>query len=194
MLTERQQLCALIVSKSDRTPEAIGPILTMNGIGKILRAQSAGEARRTVMSRVVDIAIINTPLSDDFGIQLAIELSERNICVLTFVKGDRYEQIAYKLEEYGVITLAKPVDRASLVISVRMLKAMRAKLVKMETQRSSLESKMREIRLVNRAKLLLVERLSMTEEEAHRFTEKQAMDSCVKKGEIAENIIKTYEI
>ena len=194
MLTERQQLCALIVSKSDRTPEAIGPILTMNGIGKILRAQSAGEARRTVMSRVVDIAIINTPLSDDFGIQLAIELSESNICVLTFVKGDRYEQIAYKLEEYGVITLAKPVDRASLVISVRMLKAMRAKLVKMETQRSSLESKMREIRLVNRAKLLLVERLSMTEEEAHRFIEKQAMDSCVKKGEIAENIIKTYEI
>lgn len=194
MLTERQQLCALIVSKSDRTPEAIGPILTMNGIGKILRAQSAGEARRTVMSRVVDIAIINTPLSDDFGIQLAIELSERNICVLTFVKGDRYEQIAYKLEEYGVITLAKPVDRASLVISVRMLKAMRAKLVKMETQRSSLESKMREIRLVNRAKLLLVERLSMTEEEAHRFIEKQAMDSCVKEGEIAENIIKTYEI
>ena len=194
MLTERQQLCALIVSKSDRTPEAIGPILTMNGIGKILRAQSAGEARRTVMSRVVDIAIIHTPLSDDFGIQLAIELSERNICVLTFVKGDRYEQIAYKLEEYGVITLAKPVDRASLVISVRMLKAMRAKLVKMETQRSSLESKMREIRLVNRAKLLLVERLSMTEEEAHRFIEKQAMDSCVKKGEIAENIIKTYEI
>ena len=146
------------------------------------------------MSRVVDIAIINTPLSDDFGIQLAIELSERNICVLTFVKGDRYEQIAYKLEGYGVITLAKPVDRASLVISVRMLKAMRAKLVKMETQRSSLESKMREIRLVNRAKLLLVERLSMTEEEAHRFIEKQAMDSCVKKGEIAENIIKTYEI
>ena len=194
MLTERQQLCALIVSKSDRTPEAIGPILTMNGIGKILRAQSAGEARRTVMSRVVDIAIINTPLSDDFGIQLAIELSERNICVLTFVKGDRYEQIAYKLEEYGVITLAKPVDRASLVISVRMLKAMRAKLVKIETQRSSLESKMRERRLVNRAKLLLVERLSMTEEEAHRFIEKQAMDSCVKKGEIAENIIKTYEI
>ena len=194
MLTERQQLCALIVSKSDRTPEAIGPILTMNGIGKILRAQSAGEARRTVMSRVVDIAIINTPLSDDFGIQLAIELSERNICVLTFVKGDRYEQIAYKLEEYGVITLAKPVDRASLVISVRMLKAMRAKLVKIETQRSSLESKMREIRLVNRAKLLLVERLSMTEVEAHRFIEKQAMDSCVKKGEIAENIIKTYEI
>ena len=193
MLTERQQLCALIVSKSDRTPEAIGPILTMNGIGKILRAQSAGEARRMVMSRPVDIAIINTPLPDDFGIQLAIELSERNICVLIFVKGDQYEQITYKLEEYGAITLAKPVDRASLVLSVRMLKAMRAKLVKMETQHSSLESKMREIRLVNRAKLLLVERLSMTEEEAHRFIEKQAMDSCVKKSEIAENIIKTYE-
>lgn len=38
------------------------------------------------------------------------------------------------------------------------------------------------------------ENVRSTEEEAHHFIEKQAMDSCVKKSEIAENIIKTYEI
>ena len=50
-----------------------------------------------------------------------------------------------------------------------------------------------EIRSVNHAKWLLIERTNMSESDAHRYIEKQAMDSCVKKSEIAENIIKTYE-
>lgn len=194
MLTDRRRMYALVISKSDATSEAISPVLTANGFSGVFRAKNAGEGRRTVLSRPIDIAIVDTPLPDDFGIQLAVELSERNLCVLILVKGEQYEQISYKLEEYGVITMAKPTDRSSLTLSVRILKAMRVKLLRMEAQRSSLEKKMREIRLVNRAKLLLIERLSMTEEQAHRYIEKQAMDTCVKRSEIAENIIKTYEI
>ena len=51
---------------------------------------------------------------------------------------------------------------------------------------------MEEIRLVNRAKWLLIEQLRMTESEAHRYIEKQAMDRCVTKLSIAENIISMY--
>ena len=54
------------------------------------------------------------------------------------------------------------------------------------------EEKMSEIRLVNRAKLLLISELSMTEPEAHRYIEKHAMDRCVAKKQIAEEIIRTY--
>ena len=52
---------------------------------------------------------------------------------------------------------------------------------------------MEEIRLVNRAKWILIEQLKMTEAEAHRFIEKQAMDRCSAKREIALGIIKTYQ-
>ena len=52
---------------------------------------------------------------------------------------------------------------------------------------------MEEIRLVNRAKLLLMEHLKMSEAEAHRHIEKAAMDACVKRRNIAEQIIRTYE-
>ena len=51
---------------------------------------------------------------------------------------------------------------------------------------------MNEIRLVNRAKWLLISEVKMTEPDAHRYIEKQAMDLCVSKREIAEQIIKTY--
>ena len=50
-----------------------------------------------------------------------------------------------------------------------------------------------EIRLVNRAKWLLIGELNMTEQEAHRYIEKQAMDRCVTKRAVAEQILSTYK-
>ena len=51
---------------------------------------------------------------------------------------------------------------------------------------------MKEIRLENRAKLLLIQCLSMTETEAHRYIQQQAMDRHLSKREVIENIIRTY--
>ena len=49
-----------------------------------------------------------------------------------------------------------------------------------------------EIRLVNRAKWLLIEHQEMNESDAHRYIEKQAMDRCVTRRTIAEGVIKAY--
>ena len=51
---------------------------------------------------------------------------------------------------------------------------------------------MEEIKLVNRAKMLLMQNMSMTEQEAHRFIEKDAMDRGMKRTAVAEEIIKRY--
>ena len=51
---------------------------------------------------------------------------------------------------------------------------------------------MEEIRIVNRAKMLLMQNMSMTEQEAHRYIEKEAMDRSMRKTAIAEEIIRRY--
>ena len=51
---------------------------------------------------------------------------------------------------------------------------------------------MEEIRIVNHAKWLLISEIKMDEPNAHRYIEKQAMDRCISRREIAEEIIKTY--
>ena len=48
---------------------------------------------------------------------------------------------------------------------------------------------MEEIRIVNRAKWMLIDRLHLTEQEAHRMIEKRAMDRCVTRRVIAEEIL-----
>ena len=52
---------------------------------------------------------------------------------------------------------------------------------------------MEEIRIVNRAKWLLISELKMSEEDAHRYIEKQAMDRCITRRAMAESIIRTYK-
>ena len=49
-----------------------------------------------------------------------------------------------------------------------------------------------EIKQVNRAKMLLMQNLNMTEQEAHHYIEKEAMNRGLKKTSVAENVVKTY--
>ena len=51
---------------------------------------------------------------------------------------------------------------------------------------------MKEIRMINKAKWLLISQLKMDEPQAHRYLEKQAMDRCITKRQMAEEIIQIY--
>ena len=97
------------------------------------------------------------------------------------------------LPEYGILLVSRSSKVADLLSRVLPPKRY-SKIVTVPEERAvSMEEKMVEIRIVNRAKCLLIEQLRMTEEEAHRYIEKQAMDRCVTKRTVAENILSTYK-
>ena len=60
-------------------------------------------------------------------------------------------------------------------------------------QNQKLQDKLEEIRLINRAKCVLIQYLNMTEQQAHRYIEKQSMDLRQSRVVTAESILKTYE-
>ena len=53
--------------------------------------------------------------------------------------------------------------------------------------------KIEELRLVNHAKWILIDRFNMSEKESHRYIEKQAMDYCCSCREIAQGSMKTLD-
>lgn len=67
------------------------------------------------------------------------------------------------------------------------------KLRVLKLQTNTLRRKLNDTRLVSRAKLLLMTRLGMSEDEAHKYIEKTAMSTGAKRGEVAQSIIRTYE-
>lgn len=194
MIAKKAQHRVLIVSGSDKVFEFLVDLLPPNEFSPIVRANSCGEAKRLLLSSDYDLLLINTPLSDDFGLDLALDMSEGTMGVMLLVKNDMYEQVTYKAEERGIFTVAKPNNKATVYSAIKLLTAMTVRLKAMEKKARSLQDKMADIRAVNRAKLLLIEHLKMTEQDAHHYIEKQAMDLRASKREVAENIIRAYDI
>lgn len=73
------------------------------------------------------------------------------------------------------------------------LYAMSIRLRSLKDRTEGLKKQLDDSKLVNRAKMLLISRLGMSEMQAHKYIEKTAMDSCISKKEVAVRIIKTYE-
>ena len=159
----------------------------------VLRAKNSGEARRMLLEMSADIIIINTPLPDDFGVQLALDLSDSSSGILMLVKSDLYEQVAYRVEDSGIFTLPKPNSSQMIYNAVKLLSVYAARLKKLEQKNRTMQEKMTDIRTINRAKWLLIENLNMSENDAHRYIEKQAMDTRSTRREVAEGIIRTYD-
>ena len=183
----------LVVSSKSRFNDAITPLLPYSEYYPVCFVNNIAAARREILARTYDFIIINAPLPDDFGTRFAIDICARTeSVVLLLLKSDSYEQINSKVQPYGVFTLLVPTPMQTLKQGLRWMAAARERLRKLESKALTIEEKMEEIRLVNRAKWLLIEQLKMTEAEVHRHIEKQAMDRCCSKKEIALGIIKTY--
>lgn len=194
MPSREQAASVLVVSTTEKALEFFQKILPREQFSPLLSAHSAGEAKRELLDRDVDLVIINTPLKDEMGTELAIELAQSGNCgILMMVKNDIYEQVTYKVEEYGVLCVPRPCTSQQVFHAMKLLLATRQRLKALEKKTASLEEKMKEIRIVNRAKALLIENMHMSEQEAHRYIEKAAMDNCEKKVVIAQNIIDSYD-
>jgi len=183
-----------LVSSSERFNDAMLPLLPKNRFDPISVYRDAQSARREIFEIKPDIVIIDTPLSDDFGAGLSVDVSKTDdVCVLLFTRAERFKEISARLTPYGILTLSKPTSPQLIEKAIELMCATRERLRKIEIKKSYVEERMEDIRIVDKAKCFLIEQLKMTEQEAHRYIEKQAMDRCVTKRVIAENILSTYK-
>lgn len=191
--TERRY-SVLLVSSSPKFNESMLALLPESRFYPVAAVSDVSSARRRLLEGKYDIVIINAPLPDDFGTRLALNICDNSgTAVLLFVKAEHYPDINGRVSPFGVLVLPKPATSQAVSQSLQLLCGTRERLRRMEQKTASIEEKMEEIRIINRAKLLLMEQLKMTEKEAHRFIEKQAMDRCVTRITIAQSILSTYK-
>ena len=73
-----------------------------------------------------------------------------------------------------------------------MMSAVHRRLANAIPQAERMQQKLKDIRVIDKAKCLLIQYERLTEEEAHRAIEKQAMDRRVSRREVAERILEAY--
>ena len=183
----------LIVSAAEGFNDALSALLPPGKYSPICFVPSISAAKRAYAERSFDYVIINSPLPDDTGTRFAIDTcNAKGTVVLLLVRAELHAEIYDKVAEHGVFTLPKPTSKPTLSTALNWMSSARERLRKSEKKTLSIEEKMEEIRIVNRAKWILIRELKLDELEAHRYIEKQAMDRCVSKRVVAEEIIKTY--
>ena len=191
---QEQIYSILVVSASENFNDAISALLPASHFDPVRFVSGISAAKRLMNERDFDLVVINSPLPDDIGTGFAIDISSsKNTIALVILRTDILETLHEKFTASGVFILPKPISSQTFTLALDWMMSARERLRKLENKTLSIEEKMAEIRLVNRAKWLLITELKMEEPQAHRFIEKQAMDRCISRRAVAEEIIKTYQ-
>ena len=183
----------LVVSAAEKLNTALSSLLPESRFQPVRFVSSAAAGRRAWSEMNYDFVIVNSPLPDEPGVRFAIDTAvAAGTVVLLLVPADLHDEIRDRVSGEGVFTLSKPLSRPTVILALDWMESAREKLRRLEKKTLSVEEKMEEIRLVNRAKWTLISELKMEEPQAHRYIEKQAMDRCITRKKVAEEIIRTY--
>ena len=183
----------LVVSAAENFNASLSALLPRSDYYPVKIVSNVSSAGRALAERSYDFVIINSPLPDDSGVRLAIDtIAIKNTVVLILVRTEIYGETLDKVTEYGIFALPKPTSKQILRRALAWMASTRERLRMQESETHTLEDKINEIRVVNRAKLILVSELHLDEAQAHRYIIKQAMDRCVARKKVAEEIIKMY--
>jgi len=181
----------LIVSSSEKFNQALSELFFVPTFSPVNIVTNVSIAKRSIVERDYDFLILNPLQSDETFMRFAIDtINNYNIVVLYVTRADQYAENYDTLAAHGIFLIQKPISKSILQTAVDWMISARERIRKNEKKALSIEEKMNEIRLVNRAKWLLISNNQMTEPDAHRYIEKRAMDFCTSKSDIANEIIR----
>ena len=170
----------------------------VSGAGQ-LRVQQAvtlDEIRRGVSGAgaqaPADLLIAVMPLSDGTGIEGIIHVAQRHPQLMTIllVRQEAYEQVTYQCRNQQIFVIAMPFKRQILAEAASFMLRIRTVMDDKDKELVRLKKNLSEIRIITSAKIRLMQTRQMTEEEAHYYLEKEAMDRSLSKKEIAEEILR----
>lgn len=149
---------------------------------------SGVEVRRRLGSQTYSCVMIMTPLINEFGDMLARYAATDPYClVVLWVKSEMVEEMAQALENVYVRSIFDMDEWDSFM---QFLNVTCQKMDVIRAQKDDLMKKIDEIRLVDRAKCLLIEKFHYSEEKAHYTIEKKAMDNRLSRLQVAKIIIR----
>ena len=184
----------LIVSNTSSTMGIISDFMRFERVGQVFASQNGSHARRYITESDFDLIIIDSPLPDEQGDDLAITAADKTTAGIILIVDNNIEmEISSRVEDFGVFVLPKPTTPEFFYKAAKLITASRIRMQKLENENQRLQKKIEEIRIVDRAKLILIQVLKMTESQAQHYIEKQSMDQSQTRLTTPENILRTYE-
>lgn len=155
-----------------------------------ITAVTAASEVKELDTGIFSVMFFSLPLADESGIKLIDELASDSsppVCVI--VRPDIPDNALERLVKDNAYILKKPVSGSNLTLAAELLSSFGGKSADMRARISELERKNNEMKLMSRAKLLLIEKKGMSEEQSHKYILRQAMNRQMSIDEICREII-----
>lgn len=183
----------VVCGKAEFANEIISLMLS-SGYDAAELVLSANEGRRKLNILEPALIIVNTPLPDEPGVEFVQDIAEKTDAgILVLARQEFLNELQFRLEKIGALILPKPISKTTLVQTSKFASDTRKSIQTLLSQRDSLQKRAQERPIIEKAKWLLVDKLNMTEAQAHRYIQKLAMDKRIQQIKVAEDIIAHYE-
>lgn len=183
----------LVVSPTGKFGDTLSALLDETVFSPVDCVPTPSEARAAARERTYDLLFINAPADHDASLALAADAVEAGAVVMLLLSQESFDSVRAYARSLGIFAMKRPVSLQMIAQAADLMCAASERLRRERKSVKTVERHIADINLINRAKWLLIDNLKMTEDDAHRYIERQAMDRCLTKREIAESIIKTYK-
>lgn len=184
---------ALIVSKTESSLNAVAALMSEEGY-EAECTTDVNDAKSRLADESFDLIVINTPLLSESGVEFSLYCAgQTKACVILIVREERAIEVFNVVDKHGVLVISRPVNRHLFHHYLIFTRSFKERMLTVHKENEKLRTQLEEYTVINRAKLLLMQCLSMTEAQAHRYIEKQAMNMRTSKLNIAKQVIRTYE-
>jgi len=137
-----------------------------------------------------DLVVMDIKMPVMSGIEAAEIISDERIAPVVMLTAFSQRDLVEQAREAGVMAyVVKPFDASDVVPAIEMAMARFQELRAVEDEAADLQERLESRKLVDQAKGLLQDSFGMSEAEAFRWIQKQAMDMRKSMREVAEGVI-----
>lgn len=137
-----------------------------------------------------DLVILDVKMPVLDGISAAESIAGKRIAPVIVLTAFSQRELVERARDAGAMAyLVKPFSKSDLVPAIEMAVSRFAELAAVESEVADLKERLETRKVVDRAKGVLQEQLSLTEPEAFRWIQKTAMDLRLSMKQVAEGVI-----
>ena len=164
--------------------------LTAQGYEVVGEAENGQRAVELVEELRPDVVLMDISMPVMDGLSATRYIGERTLAPVVILTAFSQRDLIDQATQAGAMSyIVKPFSETDLVPAVELAKARFDQLVALESEISDLTVRFETRKLVDQAKVLLQEKLQITDPEAFRWIQKTSMDRRLTMKDVAQTVI-----
>ncbi len=137
-----------------------------------------------------DLAILDIKMPGMDGLQAARLVSEAKLCPVVLVTAFSQREIVEQARDAGALAyIVKPFQKTDLIPAIELAIGRFRELKLLSNEVGALEEQLETRKLLDRAKGILIDQFSFSENDAYLFVQRCAMSERTKMRDVAERIV-----